>query len=61
MINFHMELVQANKNFNLETAQNLSNKIHEAESNSHQITMAEDRLWEKLTYKIQRAYRLAGV
>lgn len=39
--------------FDLQKALELSTEMHDAECNGHIFTRAEDRLWEKLTDKIE--------
>lgn len=43
--------------FNLEKAEALSVRIHEAEEQGYEISRKEDRLWIRLTEKIQSHYQ----
>jgi len=52
-MNFIEQLKIQLKNFNLEEAYKLSDRIHEMESNGYRVSKEEEKLWYQLTDKIE--------
>ena len=53
---FEAELINVLDSIDLERAESLSMRIHDAESNGYSVSDAEDSLWIELTDKITEHY-----
>jgi hypothetical protein len=52
-MDFRIRLAKTLANFNKTEALKLSDELHKYEESGGELTDAEDRLWEKLTYRIE--------
>jgi len=52
MSDFLRRLEDAVKNFDLETAETLSNDLHQAEDEGYVVSREEENLWFRITTKI---------
>ena len=50
---FEKQLKMACRMYNLKIMENLSDRIHDAESKGYNLTRKEESLWQKLTDRIQ--------
>lgn len=57
---FTEKLKYALSEFDLQRAEALSEEIHEAEEDGYVLTVAEDRLWERLTRCIDSYRRISA-